>query len=106
MKKLLLAAALTAMALSGCAVKKDWGTSGGSKSDGIVKLSYTYGMFESPQTDPQQALSKAINRCSRWGYSSAEPFDFASQSCQARDMNGNCTRMMVTREFQCLGGKE
>lgn len=46
---------------------------GGSKSDGTVRMSYSYGMFESPVVDPQQGMNAAKARCAAWGYSGAEP---------------------------------
>lgn len=92
---------LTMLLLSGCAVQKNWGSSGGSKSDGIVKLSYTYGAMQIPTTDPAQGLAKAQQICERWGYVNAEPFDFSNRVCNSY-YNGSCNGYMVTKEYQCL----
>lgn len=100
MKNLLTLAIISALLLSGCAVKKNYGASGGSKADGIVKMSYTYGLFEAPEVDEGQALVQAIRRCKVWGYASAESFDFTNKQCQSRDNNG-CNSWIVTKEFQC-----
>lgn len=88
--------------LTGCAVNKEWGTSGGSKSDGIVELSYTYGAFEKPDVDNKEGLKKAIKTCQVWGYDSAESFDFINTSCQSMDFSGSCHRVLVTKKFQCI----
>ena len=89
------------LALSGCATPKHYGASGGSKADGTIKMSYTYGMFEKPVVDESQALTQAIRRCKVWGYASAEAFDFVNRQCQSTDANGSCTSWLVTKEFQC-----
>ncbi|WP_274541773.1 YecR family lipoprotein, partial [Shigella dysenteriae] len=47
----------------GCATKKQLVPTGGSKSDGTVRMSYSYGMFESPVVDPQQGMNAAKARC-------------------------------------------
>jgi hypothetical protein len=88
-------------AITGCAVNKEWGTSGGSKADGIVKLSYAFGAFESPQLDDKKGMEKAIKTCKVWGYNSAEAFEFVNRRCQSTDFYGNCNGTIVTQEFQC-----
>jgi len=65
---------LVVLAAGGCAVKKDWVSTGGSRADGTVKLSYEYGALEVPQLDEQQAIRLAIQRCQAWGYDRAEAF--------------------------------
>ena len=97
-KTILMIGILTA--LTGCAVKKSYGTRGGSKADGTVKMSYTYGGFEVPTVDESQALESAIRRCKGWGYSGAESFDFVDKKCQSMGQYG-CDRWLVTKEFQC-----
>lgn len=46
--------------LSGCHVKKQWTATGGSRADGVVRLSYEIGKFEIPQLDENQGLDIAI----------------------------------------------
>lgn len=99
----LLIVVIVALAVSGCAVKKQYGASGGSKSDGTVKMSYIYGAFEVPEVNETQALQKAIKRCQVWGYKSAEAFEFTNKQCQSRDGYGGCNSWLVTKEFQCNG---
>lgn len=101
MTKLLLSLS-TALLLSSCSVTKEMSATGGSKSDGTVKLSYTYNSFEQPTVDRDNALATAVKRCKAWGYKDAEPFDGSLKSCSSGSAYG-CSIWMVTREYQCLG---
>lgn len=101
MKKLILTATIAALVLSGCAVKKQYGASGGSKADGIVRMSYTYGAFEIPTVDEAGSLQQAIRRCELWGYDGAESFDFTEKKCQQYSSDLGCVSWLVTKEFQC-----
>lgn len=47
MRKGLLVLVASTLLLSGCAVQKQLVPTGGSKADGTVKMSYSFGMFES-----------------------------------------------------------
>lgn len=100
MKTTLVLSAAVLFLVSGCAAKKNWGASGGSKADGTVKLAYTYGMFEVPEVDDAEALQIATQRCKSWGYSKAVAFDFENSRCQKMSSSG-CTQTIVTKEFQC-----
>jgi len=102
----LLAAVAAALALSGCAVQKVMTPVGGSRSDGTVKLAYTYGLFEKPVIDPAAANASARQRCAAWGYSDAEAFGGAMTQCVNTDYNGACNQWQVTVEFQCTGQPE
>ena len=55
-----------ATAMSGCAVQKTLTPTGGSRSDGTVKLSYVVGAFEKPVVNYAQAQSAAMQRCAAW----------------------------------------
>jgi hypothetical protein len=101
--KYLLLAATAALALSGCATTKNWSATGGSRADATVRLSYTYGPFEQPQANEQQALNLAAARCSAWGYQGAEAFGGAEQRCTMPGGMGGCNQFQVTKEFQCTG---
>ncbi|HEY1270105.1 MAG TPA: YecR family lipoprotein [Candidatus Binatia bacterium] len=94
--------ALLMTGLVGCAVQKQWTATGGSRSDGIVKLSYEYRAFERPQTDQQQGLELAIKRCGVWGYTGAEAFGGQTRACN-NTASGTCNSWLVTREYQCTG---
>jgi hypothetical protein len=100
MKNIILAAAL--LACCGCAVQKDWVATGGSRSDGVVELSYEYTNFEKPVLDGNQGLGIAKQRCGAWGYSEAEPFGGVKQACQIADGLGGCNRWIVTMDYQCI----
>jgi len=91
-----------AVALSGCATQKQWSAYSGSRADGVVRLGYNYGMFEKPEIEPGQAQRLAAQKCSVWGYQSAEAFGDATQQCTATNQYG-CVAWRVTAEFQCLG---
>ncbi len=97
-----IALVVIATALAGCATQKEWTATSGSRADGVVKLSYQYGMFEQPQVNDQQGGDLAKSRCTAWGYSGAEPFGGAMQVCNDRTSSG-CVSWMVTREYQCIG---
>ena len=83
---------------TGCATQKQWGASGGSKGDGIVKLSYQASALEIPNVNEQQGLDLAKSRCISWGYKSAESFDFQNKQC----IDSQCNSYTVTKEYQCL----
>jgi hypothetical protein len=101
MKKLIMAAVVTSVLLSGCAVNKNWGARGGSKADGIVKLAYSVGLFEQVKLTVGQGLQVAQKRCEAWGYTGAEPFDFLDRQCVSTS-NGSCNMWTITQEYQCL----
>lgn len=88
--------------ISGCAVTKDWVATGGSRSDGVVRLSFEHGSLESPTTNDQQAVSLAAQRCKTWGYQGAEAFGGVTRQCNMRSGFG-CDRWLITKEFQCTG---
>ncbi len=76
---------------------------GGSKSDGIVHLSYQYAQLQKPIVDWVAAEQEAISRCSAWGYSSVEPFGGANMSCvQYGGIGGGCAMTQVTKSYQCI----
>jgi hypothetical protein len=104
--RLTLIATAVAMSMSGCAVQKTLTPTGGSRSDGVVRLSYTLNMFEKPVVDYAQAASAARARCAAWGYSDAESFGGETQLCQQFNGYGNCTQALITVEYQCTGQPE
>ncbi len=104
MRVTLIAAAL-AVSMSGCAVQKTLTPTGGSRSDGVVRLSYVLNMFEKPVVNYSQGLEAARQRCMAWGYSDAEAFGGATQQCQQFNGYGNCVSALVTLEYQCTGAE-
>ena len=102
MKINLLLMLLSFAILNGCASIKTLQATGGSKADGVVELSYQYGMFEAPKVQWDQALVTAKGRCKAWGYPSAEAFGGTTSQCQTRNGYGNCTSYFVTAKYQCI----
>lgn len=96
-------AALIISTLTGCASQKLYTATGGSRADGTVELSYSYGLFEVPKLDPEQGKQEAGRRCAAWGYTQAEPFGGYTKHCNYRDINYNCSRWTVTTTWQCYG---
>ncbi len=104
MKKLMMAAALTAAVagLAACATAKVYSATGGSRSDGVVRLSYEVGMFEVPTVDEAQGTQLALQRCRVWGYTGAEAFGGVTNQCTQMGSSG-CMVTLVTKEYQCTG---
>ena len=101
--RVLFVATAAALLLSGCATTKDWAATGGSRSDGVVRLSYEVGEFQKAELNEQQAVNLATQRCKTWGYSGAEAFGGVTRQCNMGGGFGGCGQWMVTKEFQCTG---
>lgn len=99
----LLIVGISLAVISGCAVMKQWSATGGSRSDGVVRLSYETGEMEVPQLSEQQAIRLAAQRCRAWGYSGAEAFGGVTRQCNAGGGFSGCARWTVTKEYQCTG---
>ena len=91
---------LLTLLATGCATQKHWTATGGSRSDGIIKLSYEYGMLEKPDISLAQGISLAKRRCASWGYNNAEAFGGTMKQCTSYGSYG-CNRWIVTAEYQC-----
>ena len=95
---------LTSMfVLGGCATPMNYAATGGSRSDGTVKLSYQFREFQQPVVDAQQGIELAKSKCAAWGYTGAEPFGGELRTCAYSNQYG-CVQFLVTAEYQCLGG--
>lgn len=103
MKNLAVAVLMCAL-LGGCAVTKQWSATGGSKSDGVVRLSYELGEFEKPVLNESQGVQMATQRCKTWGYSGADAFGGTTRQCNQGGGFGGCSRWLITKEYQCTGG--
>lgn len=101
--KFIAVATLTATLLTGCVTTKDWSATGGSRSDGVVRLSYEVGEFERPQLNEAQAVTLATQRCKTWGYTGAEAFGGVTRQCGQGGGFGSCSLWVVTKEYQCTG---
>src|ERR1700677_4970953 len=91
-----------AFAVFGCETAVTPFSTGGSRSDGIVELTYDYGYLQSPVVDTARAQTEALKRCNVWGYSGADPFEGQRSVC---DQYGNlgCYHTTVTMKYQCTG---
>lgn len=88
--------------LAGCATVSTMTATGGSRADGVVRLSYEVGMFDKVNIDEAEALRTAQARCQTWGYRDAEAFGGATRQCQSSGTYG-CNMWLVTKEYQCTG---
>ena len=102
-KRLLLSLMTVLLGIGGCAVRKDWFANGGSRADGTVQLSYTWGLFEQPVVDGAQGVAIATSRCSAWGCNGAEPFGGLVTRCNSVDYQGHCNGWIATAVYQCIG---
>jgi hypothetical protein len=103
MKRTLSLLALSALLIAACQTQKMWTATGGSRADGIVRLSFELGPLEVPVVDENQGLALAAQRCAAWGYGDAEAFGGVLQSCTMPDGYGGCNLVLVTKEYQCTG---
>lgn len=96
--------ALPVFLMTGCVsnVHKEMHATGGSKSDGVIELSYEYGEFERPIIDEEKSTKLAEMRCKSWGYSKADAFGGVKQQCQMFGGMSGCARFLVTKQYQCL----
>lgn len=103
MKKLSIAV-LAAITLAGCGTTaKLWSATGGSRADGVVRLSYEYSAMEVPELNESQGVALAIRRCQTWGYTGAEAFGGTTRACNMPGGLGGCAQFVVTKEYQCTG---
>ena len=96
-------AALALAITSGCVTTKEWSATGGSRADGVVRLSYEVGAMEQAQLSESQAITMATRRCATWGYTGAEAFGGTTRQCNQPGGFGGCATWLVTKEFQCTG---
>lgn len=93
---------LTSLVLcAGCTTYKLW-TEGDSDSDaGIVRLTYEYRKFESPQVDERGGVEIAKERCRDWGYPANAQRKGEDRQCLSGSET-HCARWLVIREYRCL----
>lgn len=89
--------------LTGCSTTRNWEATGGSRADGVIRLSYEVGAMQSAKVDEQQAMDIATQRCKSWGYTGAEAFGGVTRACNAPGAFSGCASYLVTKEFQCIG---
>lgn len=91
------------LAFAGCSVNKTAFSTGGSRADGTIDMTYDWGAFETPKMDWVSAQVEAERRCAVWGYKGAERFGGESRKCTIMDPNGICGRWEATVTYQCFG---
>jgi YecR-like lipoprotein/PDZ domain len=89
--------------LCGCATQKSLAITGGSRSDGLIELSYEATKFEQPNINYQQAAELALKRCEAWNYSDAEALGGYQGQCSRFGKLDACTRWFVIVRYQCTG---
>lgn len=92
---------LLTLLVSACATVKTPLPDTGNKDEGRVNLTYSYGLFEKPQVNWDQALVAATGQCKQWGYSPASKTSGPVDECIRRDQNNNCIQHLVTTSYQC-----
>ena len=96
MNRLLL---VLAALLAGCTTYKLWSPGDSDQDNGIVRLTYEYRKYESPQVDERGGLEMARERCRDWGYPGANRKG-EDRKCISGD-EINCSRWQVIREYRC-----
>ena len=93
--------------LAGCAPPKmELATTGGSKADGVVEVSYEILETEKQGYDEEKALREAVKRCQAWGYEGAEPFGGERKTCSVSPgFWTSCYMWRFDISYQCLGEK-
>jgi hypothetical protein len=93
--------------VGGCVGVVPLESSGGSKADGIVEFSHTYGVLRRPDgpviTD--QVIQEATEICAGWGYADARSLKGKTQECFDKNENG-CMSYTYTYKFQCIDRPE
>lgn len=98
----LVASILTA---SGCATQVVPTVAGGSRADGMVVLTGSYGLWRRGEIDWSAALDNALETCKGWGYKGAKPLTRYQWRCTAETPIG-CANNDVAVRFQCTGPNE
>src|SRR6476620_11819929 len=101
MRKLTIVNVALVFILSGCTTVKVPAATGGSRSDGVVELSYEYGAFEAPDVLWEIANISARERCGAWGYHDARAFGSSKRKCNQYDQFGSCISTVDTIPCQC-----
>jgi YecR-like lipoprotein len=92
-----------AVALAGCTTYKLWTESGSSEEEGVVRLTYEYRRFESPQVDERAGIEMARDHCKDWGFPDAGR---KGEDRQCVDGSASdCSKWHVVREYRCLEQK-
>ena len=94
---------ISTLILSSCAFKYPEPLTG-SKADGIIKVSFEYGLFNDPDDWTEEwdkAEREAQQRCIYWGYSNVYQFDLTYSECINRSIYG-CVKWQYYVDYQCV----
>jgi len=94
---------LAAVVLAGCTTYKLWTESGSSEEEAVVRLTYEYRRFESPQVDERAGIDMARDHCKDWGSPAATRKGEARQCTDGTA--SDCSKWRVVREYRCLEQK-
>ncbi len=88
---------------TGCSVVKTVDVIGTDNSEGIVQLGYSYGLFEKPKAQWDQALNKASAQCKSMGYLSAKTpaVNQPSRLCLENGQSGGCIKYADALNYEC-----
>lgn len=87
--------------IAGCTTYKVWSEGDSDSDDGIVRLTYEYGKYESPQVDERAGVEYAKERCRDWGMPANAQRKGEQRQCVSGD-EASCSRWLVIREYRCL----
>lgn len=91
-----------ALFASGCTTVKIPQASGGSRSDGVVEMSFDYALFERLDIQWDKAQAEAVYRCKLWGYKNAQRFKGVETSCQDYSPDFGCVSSIAKIKYQCI----
>jgi hypothetical protein len=98
-----ISSAILVLLISSCATAPTALTpSGGSRSDAVVELSHSTGVFSSLVIDWEATDKAAKDRCVKWGFRGAERFSNGTKSCVERYDQDDCLRYEHVYKYQCL----
>lgn len=99
----IILSAISVLLVSSCATAPTALTpSGGSKSDAIVEMSYSTGMFSSLVIDWNATDIAAADRCTNWGFNGAEKLGGGTKRCVERYDQDDCLRYEHVYKYQCV----
>jgi hypothetical protein len=91
---------IAVLMVAGCTTYKMWTESDADQQAGLVRLSYEYRRYESPQVDERAGIEMARERCTDWGFKTAQRK--AEDRACIDGINSDCSKWQVTREYRCV----
>lgn len=97
-----LYALVLVVAVSGCATPVIPTVAGGSRADGMVVLTGSYGLWRKGEIDWDEARENARETCKGWGYKDAKSLSRYQWRCTSQTPIG-CSNTEIAVRFQCVG---